>query len=123
MKRKDYIFFIVVLGIMAILVLNDSIAIPCMFHKLTGLHCPGCGITRAVKALLKGNIYVSFRNNMLLYTVVPVLFIYIIISKITNNRFKKFDNYFYIILLIIIIGYGVLRNIPMFSYLAPYTSL
>lgn len=33
--------------------------IPCMFQKLTGLYCPGCGGTRAVKALLRGNILVS----------------------------------------------------------------
>lgn len=28
---------------------------PCLFHQISGLYCPGCGGTRAVKALLEGN--------------------------------------------------------------------
>lgn len=34
--------------------------IPCVFHEITGLYCPGCGGTRAVKALLLGEIRLSF---------------------------------------------------------------
>ena len=33
---------------------------PCLFHKWTGYYCPGCGGTRAVKALLRGDIIDSF---------------------------------------------------------------
>lgn len=33
---------------------------PCLFHLLTGYYCPGCGGTRAVRALLQGNICQSF---------------------------------------------------------------
>ncbi|MBQ2106068.1 MAG: DUF2752 domain-containing protein, partial [Lachnospiraceae bacterium] len=28
---------------------------PCVVQELTGLYCPGCGGTRALKALLKGD--------------------------------------------------------------------
>lgn len=34
--------------------------IPCLFHMLTGLYCPGCGGTRALKALLLGRPILSF---------------------------------------------------------------
>ncbi|MBQ6855594.1 MAG: DUF2752 domain-containing protein, partial [Lachnospiraceae bacterium] len=34
--------------------------LPCMFRMLTGLYCPGCGGTRAVKALLTGHPIQSF---------------------------------------------------------------
>lgn len=36
---------------------------PCMFHSLTGFSCPGCGCTRAITALLQGDIFLSLRNN------------------------------------------------------------
>lgn len=29
---------------------------PCLFRRITGLYCPGCGGTRAVLYLLRGNI-------------------------------------------------------------------
>ncbi len=34
--------------------------VKCSFHTLTGLYCPGCGGTRAVVFLLKGDILKSF---------------------------------------------------------------
>ena len=33
---------------------------PCLFQMMTGLYCPGCGGTRAVKALLTGHPVLSF---------------------------------------------------------------
>ena len=119
MKRKDYLIVIIVLFVMAILVLYERIAIPCIFHKITGFYCPGCGITRAIKALLKGDIYTSIRNNALLYIVVPVIAISEIINRLTKRKYKKCYNTILIVLLIITIGYGILRNIQEFSFLAP----
>lgn len=37
--------------------------IPCVFHMVTGAYCPGCGGTRAAKALLAGHIFQSIRYN------------------------------------------------------------
>lgn len=33
---------------------------PCLFHLLTGLYCPGCGGTRAVRLLFRGELIRSF---------------------------------------------------------------
>ena len=32
---------------------------PCLFHLMTGLYCPGCGGTRAVRALFRGDLAMS----------------------------------------------------------------
>lgn len=119
MKRKDYIIIIIVVTVMAILVLMERIAIPCIFNKVTGLYCPGCGITRAIRALLKGNIAESFHNNALLYTVLPVVGIVEIIYRLTNRKYKKMYNIILILALISALVFGVLRNIPQFSFLEP----
>lgn len=48
--------------------------IPCIFHAVTGLYCPGCGGTRALKVFLKGDFWLSFQYHpIIVYTVVIVL--------------------------------------------------
>lgn len=48
--------------------------IPCIFHLVTGVYCPGCGGTRAVKAFLRGNFADSFRYHpLIVYTVLVVV--------------------------------------------------
>lgn len=130
MKKKDYIILIIIIIIiMAILVLDNCIAIPCIFHSITGFYCPGCGITRAIKAALKGDFYSSFRNNILLYTIIPLIFIIQFFNSGFMKKYKKIDefnkkhkkiyNWIIVVLLIITIIYGVLRNFPEFWLLTP----
>ncbi len=38
---------------------------PCLFHRLTGFYCPGCGGTRAVRYLLRGEIVKSIQYHPL----------------------------------------------------------
>ena len=58
-----------------------SLTIPdtCTFHNLTGLPCPGCGLTRSLVAALHGDVKQSFQYHRLgLLTLLYVLlqFIY-----------------------------------------------
>ena len=39
--------------------------LPCLIRALTGLYCPACGATRAVMALLGGDLYSALRNNLI----------------------------------------------------------
>lgn len=42
---------------------------PCIFRRVTGMYCPGCGGTRAVVELLKGNILRSlWYHPVVVYT-------------------------------------------------------
>ena len=47
--------------------------LPCLFQLITGLYCPGCGGTRAVRALLHGNLRMSFQYHPLILYAVLVL--------------------------------------------------
>lgn len=51
-----------------------GIGMPCAFHSITGLYCPGCGGTRAVRAFLHGDILMSFQYHpIVLYGAAVVL--------------------------------------------------
>ena len=42
-----------------------------MFHKTTGLLCPGCGALRALHQLLHGHLAAAFRFNPVLIVSLP----------------------------------------------------
>lgn len=92
----------------------------CPFHKITNLYCPGCGITRMCLSILEGNLYQAFRYNPLLFALIP-LFIFLIINHFSKYKIikKKNQEKIYITLIIILIVFGILRNIPLFSFLKP----
>lgn len=87
-------------------------AIPCIFHDLTGFYCPGCGITRMLFSILKLDFYQAFRYNPLVF----ILLIGSIICKLFKIKLPKYTSY---VLLVIVIIYGILRNIDTFGYLRP----
>ena len=120
-KLKKFII-VCAIGIIAIIGISIlhyyNIGIPCIFYKLTNLYCPGCGITRAIISLLKLDFYQAFRYNSLVIILLPFLLIYNIYIWIFNGK-KKLPQYVWIILLILVILYGILRNIHLFEFLAP----
>ena len=44
-----------------------GVGIPCIFHEITGLLCPGCGITRAIDALLRADVFGALRFNQMIF--------------------------------------------------------
>lgn len=45
----------------------------CAWHDLTGLRCPGCGLTRATHHLLHGEVWLALQSNPLA-PLVPLMF-------------------------------------------------
>ena len=46
--------------------------IPCWIHAITGLHCPGCGISRMFLALLRLDLVAAARYNLFVLCLLPV---------------------------------------------------
>ncbi len=89
----------------------------CPSYWLLGVYCPGCGITRALHALLHGDVVQAFAYNPLAILSAPVL---------VWMAFKPRWIYHPLapkIAFAILLSYGVLRNLPYepFVYLAPHT--
>ena len=104
---------------------GEGAGIPCMLHFFTGLYCPGCGASRALRALLHLNFYQALRYNAVLTVTAPLLAAYFIALAVSFLRYgkdkvsEKIPQAPLYVLIAVFVIYGVLRNIPMFSFLAP----
>lgn len=47
--------------------------IPCPIHLVTGLQCPGCGITRMSMALIHGDLHAAFEANAAVLCLLPLM--------------------------------------------------
>ena len=121
MKIRDIIVLIVIFLIYAVLIISFDIGIPCVFYEITGLYCPGCGITRLCLSLFEGDVYQAFRYNPIIFIDLPILFILFVLNIFLkkNKNIKKITDVIIIFLATITIIFGVIRNIPIFSFLAP----
>ena len=97
----------------------------CPFHELTGLWCPGCGLTRATHALLRGNVGAALGYNLLF----PFFLGAIIVGWLAWVRsalgrapigwVTRISPRSGIVIAGVLAVFGVLRNLTPFAALAP----
>lgn len=83
----------------------------CLFHRLTGLYCPGCGATRALHQLARGNIAAALRLNALVVLGLPLGGLIPICRRRHN-----LPAWCLRASLIGIAVFGIVRNIPLFPF-------
>jgi len=93
-----------------------GLRISCPIHSLTGVFCPGCGSTRAARALLGGDLQLAFHNNALLLLSPVLVLVGVLISKHSKNRMLLY--LFIGTLFVLVVTFTVLRN-QAGSVLAP----
>jgi hypothetical protein len=99
----------------------------CVFHRLSGLHCPGCGMTRAASAFLHGNPVAAFRFNPVGVVLLPLAMLGLGIEMIGWIREKPLawrlrpGRRAGWTIVGILIAFWILRNVPWwpFTLLAP----
>jgi hypothetical protein len=95
----------------------------CQFHRLTGLNCPGCGMTRALYALLHGHFSMALRDNALLVfalVAAAVRGVWFGAKKFRGQEPGEFiRTKFLWPLLVVALVFTVLRNLPAFAFLSP----
>ena len=96
----------------------------CVFHELTDLYCPGCGVQRSFHALLNGHVLRAIDYNLMFILFLPMI-IYFIINFLLDKKYSPssfiYTKKFSLSILVFVISFWVLRNIPVapFNWLAP----
>lgn len=95
----------------------------CPFHAMTGLWCPGCGSLRAMHALAHGDLGTALHRNVLLVASLPVLaygWFHWLRNSLDGHHARPAPRVFSsLVVVAALLGFGVLRNLPGFGFLAP----
>ena len=88
---------------------------PCPSYTLMHIYCPGCGSTRAVGALMHGDVLLSLRQNpaIVVMLLLAVLYYLEFALKVWGVRFRVpplHNMRFIAALLILWVAYAVVRN-------------
>lgn len=119
--KKIFIFVALILVLILLFIsygyinIKYSIGIPCAVNKAFGVYCPGCGLTRAVGAILQLDFVQAFRYNAFSLILIPLIFM-IFVTFIWENIFgkisfiSKIPTAVWIILFSCFFVYGIVRN-------------
>lgn len=90
--------------------------IPCIFHVVTGLDCPSCGVTRMCLSLLRLDFAAAYRYNAAILVLSPLgiavaarqAWLYV---KTGHPKLSKIEMGIISFLIVALLVFGVWRNI------------
>lgn len=93
----------------------------CPLYSLTGIACPGCGLTRGFHALFHGDVMTALDYNALIPLFVLLFAFFLISMLLVAVRGRGFPKWayspkplfgFFVLLMV----FGVLRNLPYYPF-------
>ncbi len=94
----------------------------CPFRSVTGLYCPGCGTLRALHAVVAGQPGTALHDNVLTIAALPLLawlWWRWARGRLTGVPPRPVPAAAIWVLLALVVGFGVVRNLPFGQALAP----
>lgn len=93
----------------------------CPLYSMTGLACPGCGLTRGFHALFHGDLLTALDHNALIPLFVLIFgffFVSMVMVAVRGRGFLKLTHspkllFGFFVLLVV---FGVLRNLPFYPF-------
>lgn len=97
--------------------------IPCMFQTITGLACPGCGVSHFCIRLLHLDFAGAARENLALAVLLPIWCAALLLRIIWHPQWLAKDSRGEKLLLwgsvAVLLLFGVVRNLPGMEFLLP----
>jgi hypothetical protein len=92
-----------------------GLSLPCVFHEVTGLKCPGCGITHMLLHAAKFELAEAFACNQLLFFMLPFLGLLLAVKlvflpKWLENGSRVFEALMWGCCALLVI-FGIVRNL------------
>ena len=90
----------------------------CTFHAITGLDCPGCGMTRAAWLLMHGHPIESLKQNPFLFMV--IIAAYMGFAELSPHMIGKqlpqlvIPDWVLIVICSLVVIYSIVRNVLKF---------
>lgn len=108
----------------AVLCRLTGLGVPCPVRFFTKLYCPSCGVSRMCLSILRLDFHDAFMCNPCLFILSPFIIVSVtaqIIKYIVTGSRKTgiILNICYLLIIISLIIFGILRNIPKFYFLRP----
>ena len=95
----------------------------CLFQRITKLACPGCGITHFLVRLLHFDIPGAVQENVAVAGLIllwgPLLFIRVIWHPKWLQKNGQFERILACICVVLLLLFGILRNLPGMEFLLP----
>ena len=93
----------------------------CPLFSMTGLACPGCGLTRGFHALFHGDLLTAIDYNALIPVFVIIfglLFVSLVMVAARGRGFLKLNQSPKVIVgfFVLLMVFGVLRNLPVYPF-------
>jgi len=101
-----------------------GLGIPCIFRRISGIFCPGCGISRMFIALAHLDFAAAFGYNPFLFCLLPLgctLFLYksTVYVKYGDTKMPLWEQILYVVIFVLCIIFTVMRNMESFAWLRP----
>lgn len=118
-RIRNVIIFILLCMVYAGIVICFHVGIPCMFHVITGLLCPSCGITHMLIYMAEHDFKSAYESNQMVFVLQPVIYYFVlknVIAYIKGDRvrYQKADHFLLYLTIVLIFVFFLIRNIVEF---------
>lgn len=114
-RCKDLVLFTSIVLIYIIVITISGIG--CPIQWFTGISCPGCGMSRALFALLRGDFRLAFTFHPLIYVAIPAV-LYLFLGKNETDARKKCKTAVLavsVLLSLLVYGFRIFSHDPLIS--------